>query len=50
MTGIGGDCFVLMHKPGRKTLIALNASGRAPKGATPEKFFASKGVKKFVDD
>lgn len=46
MTGIGGDCFVLMHKPGRKKLIALNASGRAPKGATPE-FFASKGVKKF---
>lgn len=46
MTGIGGDCFAIIHKPGRKKLIALNASGRAPKGATPA-FFASKGVKKF---
>ncbi len=46
MTGIGGDCFALIHKPGRKKLIALNASGRAPKAATPE-FFASKGIKKF---
>ncbi len=46
MTGIGGDCFAIIHKPGRKKLIALNASGRAPKSATPA-FFASKGVKKF---
>ncbi|MDX2201187.1 MAG: gamma-glutamyltransferase [Hyphomicrobiaceae bacterium] len=46
MTGIGGDCFAIMHKPGRKKLIALNASGRAPKAATPA-FFAGKGVKAF---
>ena len=32
MTGIGGDCFALVAKPGRKKLIALNASGRAPDG------------------
>jgi gamma-glutamyltranspeptidase / glutathione hydrolase len=34
MTGIGGDCFALVAKPGARKLIALNASGRAPKGAT----------------
>lgn len=31
MTGIGGDCFVLLQKPGEDT-IALNGSGRAPAG------------------
>jgi gamma-glutamyltranspeptidase / glutathione hydrolase len=34
MTGIGGDCFALIAKPGARKLIALNASGRAPKAAT----------------
>jgi gamma-glutamyltranspeptidase/glutathione hydrolase len=34
MTGIGGDCFALVAKPGARKLIALNASGRAPKAAT----------------
>jgi gamma-glutamyltranspeptidase/glutathione hydrolase len=34
MTGIGGDCFALVVKPGVRRPIALNASGRAPKGAT----------------
>jgi gamma-glutamyltranspeptidase/glutathione hydrolase len=43
MTGIGGDCFALIHKPG-KGLIALNGSGRAPKAATPE-HFAKAGIK-----
>jgi gamma-glutamyltranspeptidase/glutathione hydrolase len=43
MTGIGGDCFALMHKPG-KGLIAFNGSGRAPKAATPQ-WFAGKGIK-----
>ena len=33
MTGIGGDCFALIAKPGSRKLIALNASGRAPKAA-----------------
>src|SRR5262245_38326793 len=33
MTGIGGDCFALIAKPGEDKLIALNAAGRAPAGA-----------------
>jgi gamma-glutamyltranspeptidase / glutathione hydrolase len=32
MTGIGGDCFVLMKPAGEERVIALNGSGRAPKG------------------
>ncbi len=30
MTGIGGDCFVLLTPPGGERVIALNGSGRAP--------------------
>lgn len=30
MTGIGGDCFVLMTPAGSDDVIALNGSGRAP--------------------
>lgn len=30
MTGLGGDCFVLMSPPGTEDIIALNGSGRAP--------------------
>ena len=30
MTGLGGDCFVLLKPPGREDVIALNGSGRAP--------------------
>ena len=32
MTGIGGDCFVLLKPAGREEVIALNGSGRAPAG------------------
>lgn len=35
MTGIGGDCFALVARPGEKP-IALNASGRAPAALTAE--------------
>jgi gamma-glutamyltranspeptidase/glutathione hydrolase len=42
MTGIGGDCFALISKPGHK-LIALNASGRAPAAATAD-WYASEGI------
>lgn len=30
MTGLGGDCFVLLKPAGREEVIALNGSGRAP--------------------
>jgi gamma-glutamyltranspeptidase/glutathione hydrolase len=32
MTGIGGDCFVLVKPAGSEDVIALNGSGRAPSG------------------
>lgn len=32
MTGIGGDCFVLLKPPGSEEVLALNGSGRAPRG------------------
>jgi gamma-glutamyltranspeptidase / glutathione hydrolase len=32
MTGIGGDCFALIKPPGSEEIIALNGSGRSPKG------------------
>ncbi|WP_374371295.1 gamma-glutamyltransferase family protein [Tabrizicola sp.] len=32
MTGIGGDCFVLLKPAGSEEIVALNGSGRAPKG------------------
>ncbi len=32
MTGIGGDCFVLLKPAGQDRVIALNGSGRAPAG------------------
>lgn len=45
MTGIGGDCFAIIAKPGQKP-IALNASGRAPKAATAA-WYARKGIKQI---
>lgn len=32
MTGLGGDCFVLLTPPGTDRVLALNGSGRAPAG------------------
>ena len=32
MTGIGGDCFVLVKPAGAEEVLALNGSGRAPRG------------------
>ena len=36
MTGIGGDCFILLKPAGQENVLALNGSGRAPSGATAE--------------
>ncbi|HUS98384.1 MAG TPA: gamma-glutamyltransferase family protein, partial [Hyphomicrobiaceae bacterium] len=43
MTGIGGDCFALISKPGQKP-FALNASGRAPAALTAE-LLLGRGIK-----
>ncbi len=32
MTGLGGDCFVLLRPAGEDRVLALNGSGRAPAG------------------
>ena len=32
MTGLGGDCFVLLKPAGEDRVVALNGSGRAPAG------------------
>ena len=45
MTGIGGDCFAILAKPGGKP-IALNAAGRAPKAATAA-WYAKNGIKRI---
>jgi len=38
MNGIGGDLFAIVYDAKTKRVRALNASGRAPAGATPEEF------------
>jgi gamma-glutamyltranspeptidase / glutathione hydrolase len=45
MTGIGGDCFAILAKPGKKP-IALNAAGRAPKAATAA-WYAKNAIKRI---
>ena len=36
MTGIGGDCFVLLKPAGDERVLALNGSGRAPAAASAD--------------
>ncbi|MES2968835.1 MAG: gamma-glutamyltransferase family protein [Pseudomonadota bacterium] len=36
MTGIGGDCFVLLKPAGKDRIVALNGSGRAPAGLSAQ--------------
>src|SRR5262245_45618859 len=45
MTGVGGDCFALLAKPGQAP-VALNAAGRAPMAATAD-LYSAKGVKRI---
>jgi gamma-glutamyltranspeptidase/glutathione hydrolase len=42
MTGIGGDCFALIARPGERPM-ALSASGRAPAAAT-QAWYAERGM------
>ncbi len=48
MTGIGGDCFVLLDVPGQKDIIALNGSGRAPAGLSADRLRA-KGLTRMPE-
>ncbi|WP_425330076.1 gamma-glutamyltransferase [Terrirubrum flagellatum] len=48
MTGIGGDCFVLFAPRGRKPLVALNGSGRAPAAAHLD-WFLERGITALPD-
>lgn len=36
MTGLGGDCFVLLKPAGEERIVALNGSGRAPAALSAE--------------
>ena len=36
MTGLGGDCFILLKPAGRDDVLALNGSGRAPAALTAQ--------------
>ena len=36
MTGLGGDCFVLVKPAGSEAIVALNGSGRAPAAASAQ--------------
>jgi gamma-glutamyltranspeptidase/glutathione hydrolase len=46
MTGIGGDCFALIAKPGVDKPVALSAAGRAPAGATAQ-WLAKSGLQRI---
>jgi gamma-glutamyltranspeptidase/glutathione hydrolase len=47
--GWGGETQALIYHPGLKKVLAINALGVAPTGATPE-FFKSKGLKYPPDE
>ncbi len=47
MTGIGGDCFALVSRPGHRP-VAINGSGRAPAGMSLD-VFARAGLTSIPD-
>ena len=48
MTGIGGDCFALLKKPGGE-IIALDGAGWLPKSYSPE-FFERENLREIAAD
>ena len=49
MTGIGGDCFVLMSVGGTDRILAYNGAGRAARTAHPD-WFQQRGIAKIDPD
>ncbi len=49
MTGIGGDCFVLMSVGGTDRVLAYNGAGRAAQAAHPD-WFQQRGIAKIDAD
>jgi gamma-glutamyltranspeptidase/glutathione hydrolase len=49
MTGIGGDCFVLMSVGGTDRVLAYNGAGRAAQAAHPD-WFQQRGIAKIDPD
>jgi gamma-glutamyltranspeptidase/glutathione hydrolase len=49
MTGIGGDCFVLMSVGGTDRILAYNGAGRAAQAADPD-WFRQRGIAKIDPD
>jgi gamma-glutamyltranspeptidase/glutathione hydrolase len=49
MTGIGGDCFVLLSKGGSDDIIAYNGNGAAPLKAEPG-YFQERGITEITPD
>ncbi|WP_413720735.1 gamma-glutamyltransferase family protein [Silicimonas sp. MF1-12-2] len=47
MTGLGGDCFALVKPAGSEEVVALNGSGRAPAGLSPDALRAE-GLEKIL--
>ncbi len=49
MTGIGGDCFVLIAPKGGDKVIAYNGAGRAPAAASAD-WFLERGISAIAPD
>ncbi len=49
MTGIGGDCFVLMSTGGSDEIIAYNGNGAAPLKAEVG-YFQERGITEIAAD